>query len=180
MYRKEFGMNTVSLRVWIAATAILAVPVVASADAITEWNEKALSAATQAKQLPFVATRTMATVHTAMFDAINSVEGRYTPYKVKVSAPSGSSSEAAGVAAAHRVLLKLFPDQSTTLDAAYQASLARIPDGSGKTSGIAVGEEVAAKTLALRASDGADAANTYRPRTAPGVYVATALPIGSP
>ena len=172
-------MSTVSLRTWIAAAAILVVPVVASGDAITEWNEKALAAATQAKQLPFVATRTMATVHTAMFDAVNSVEGGYAPYKVKVSAPSGSSSEAAGVAAAHAVLLKLFPDQSASLDAAYAASLSKIPDGNGKTTGIAVGEEVAAKTLALRASDGADVANTYRPVTAPGVYITTALPVGS-
>lgn len=172
-------MSTVSLRAWITAAAILVVPAVASADAITEWNEKALAAATQAKQLPFVATRTMAMVHTAMFDAVNSVEGGYAPYKAKVSAPSGSSSEAAGVAAAHAVLLKLFPDQSATLDAAYKESLSRIPDGNGKAAGIAVGEEVGAEILALRAADGADAANTYRPTTAPGVYITTALPIGS-
>jgi hypothetical protein len=173
-------MSTACLRAWIvAATMFVFFPALASADTITEWNEKALAASTQAKQLPFVATRTMAAVHTAMFDAINSVEGRYSSYKVKVSAPSGSSAEAAGVAAAHAVLVKLFPDQSATLDAAYQSSLSRIPDGNGKTAGTIVGEEVAARTLALRASDGADAANAYRPRTAPGVYVTTALPIGS-
>jgi hypothetical protein len=159
--------------------ALLLVPLIAAADAVTEWNEKTVAASAQAKQLPAAASRTVAIVHTAMFDAINSIEGRYSPYKFKVSAAPGSSSEAAGVAAAHSVLLKLFPEQKADLDAAYAASLAKIPDGNGKTSGIAVGEEVASKILALRASDNADAPNTYKPATAPGVYVTTTLPISS-
>jgi hypothetical protein len=94
---------------------------------------------------PFVAGRTMSLVHVAMFDAINSIEGRYSPYKVKVSAPAETSPEAAGVAAAHAVLVKLFPEQKAALDAAYAASIAQIPDGSGKTAGIGVGEDVAGK-----------------------------------
>lgn len=61
------------------------------------------------KQLPFVGTRTMATMHVAMFDAVNSIEGRYAPYKVKVAAAPGSSSDAAAVAAAHATLVKPFP-----------------------------------------------------------------------
>ncbi len=143
-------MRAHSLRARFLILAILFVPACAAADAVTEWNEKALAAATQAKQLPFASTRTMALVHTAMFDAVNSIEGRCTPYKFKVSAPAGSSSEAAVVAAAHAVLLNLFPEQKTDLDAAYAVSLARIPDGSGKTAGIAVGEEAGGKILALR------------------------------
>ena len=172
-------MGAHSLRAWFLTFAILFVPACAMADAVTEWNEKALAAATQAKQLPFVSTRTMALVHTAMFDAVNSIEGRCAPYKFKVSAPAGSSSEAAVVAAAHAVLLSLFPEQKADLDAAYAASLARIPEGSGKTAGIGVGEEIAVKILALRASDGSDAPNVYKPATTPGAYIPTALPIGS-
>jgi hypothetical protein len=42
-----------------------------------------------------------------------------------------------------------------------------------------VGEEVAAKVLAWRSSDGADATNTYRPVTTAGTYIATPLPIGN-
>ena len=172
-------MGAHSLRAWFLTFAILFVPACAMADAVTEWNEKALAAATQAKQLPFVSTRTMALVHTAMFDAVNSIEGRCAPYKFKVSAPAGSSSEAAVVAAAHAVLLSLFPEQKADLDAAYAASLARIPEGSGKTAGIGVGEEIAVKILALRASDDSDAPNIYKPATTPGAYIPTALPIGS-
>jgi hypothetical protein len=172
-------MSTIQVRTWILAAAISVVPAVSAADVVTEWNQKAGAALAEAKVYAFVGSRAMSLVHVAMFDAINSVEGRYTPYKVKVPAPTGSSAEAAGTAAAHAVLVKLFPEQKASLDEAYATSLAQIPDGSGKTAGIGVGEEVAGKILALRAADGADAPNTYRPSTAPGVYVPTTLPIAS-
>jgi hypothetical protein len=172
-------MNPVSVRDWLLLFTILASPAIASPDSITEWNQRAVNCALEAKQYPFVATRTLAIVHTAMFDAMNSVEGRYAPYKFKVAATPDSSAEAAGVAAAYTVLVKLFPDQKSALDTAYSTSLVRVPDGKGKTAGIAIGEEVAAKILALRASDGADAPNTYKPPTTPGVYISTTLPIGS-
>ena len=172
-------MSTVQLRAWMLAAAMMAAPAASAADVVIEWNQKAGAALAEAKVYPFVGTRVMSLVHVAMFDAINSIEGRYSAYKVKVSSPAGCSAEAAGAAAAHAVLVKLFPEQKASLDAAYAASLTQIPEGSGKTAGIGVGEEVAAKILALRASDGADAPNTYRPSTAPGVYVPTTLPIGS-
>lgn len=172
-------MSTVQLRAWILAAAITAVPAASAADVVTEWNQKAGAAVAESKLYPFAGTRATSMVQVAVFDAINSIEGRYSPYKVKVSAPAGSSAEAAGVAAAHAVLVKLFPEQKASLDVAYAASLAQIPEGGGKTAGIEVGEEVAGKILALRASDGSDAPNNYRPITAPGVYVPTTLPIAS-
>jgi hypothetical protein len=176
---EEEAMSTVQLRAWILAAAITAVPAASAADVVTEWNQKAGAAVAESKLYPFAGTRATSMVQVAVFDAINSIEGRYSPYKVKVSAPAGSSAEAAGVAAAHAVLVKLFPEQKASLDVAYAASLAQIPEGGGKTAGIEVGEEVAGKILALRASDGSDAPNNYRPMTAPGVYVPTTLPIAS-
>jgi len=165
-------------RGWLLALAIL-IPALGQADVVTEWNERALVCSTTAKQLPAEATRTMALLHASMFDAVNSIEGRYAAYKIKEAAPPGSSSEAAASAAAHTVLLNLFPDQKSDIDAAYRTAIAQIPDGNGKVSGIALGEEVAAEMRARRASDGANAPNTYRPRTAPGVYVMTVLPVAS-
>jgi hypothetical protein len=171
-------MKTIRVRNLVLLAAALLLSGVCIADVVTDWNDKANASVKEAKIFPFAGSRVMAIVHSAMFDAINSIDGRYTPYKFGVSAPAGSSPEAAGATAAHACLVKLFPEQKTALDAAYASSLAQIPDGAGKTSGIAVGEEVAAKVLAWRATDGADAPNTYRPATAPGVYVATPLPIG--
>jgi hypothetical protein len=171
-------MGAAHLRAGLLFVVAIVFPRASTADVVTEWNQRAGACVLEAKMYPFAGTRVMAIVHTAMFDAINSIEGSYTSYKFKVSAPAGSSPEAAAVAAAHAALVKLFPEQRTTLDAAYDAALAQIPDGSAKTSGIAVGEQVAAKVLEWRSSDGADAPNTYRPATAPGAYVATTLPIG--
>lgn len=167
----------------IRASILIAVAVllrsVFAADIVIEWNQKANASILEAKVYPFAGTRVMAIVHTAMFDAINSIEGQYAPYKFKVPAAAGSSAEAAGNAAAHATLVALFPEQKAALDKAYQDFLAQIPEGAGKASGIAIGEEVAAKVLDLRAKDGADAQNTYRPVTSPGVYVSTVLPVGS-
>ncbi|HXZ80646.1 MAG TPA: vanadium-dependent haloperoxidase [Terriglobales bacterium] len=172
-------MTSGRLQRCLAVMVILAVPCTALSDVITEWNEKAVASTITAKQLPFVGARTLALVHTAMFDAVNSIQGRYTPYKVKLDVPAGASSEAAAAAAAHATLVALFPEQKTSLDSAYTVSLAKIPAGEGKTAGVAVGEKVASQIISLRASDGSNAPNTYRPVTTAGVYIATTLPIGS-
>jgi hypothetical protein len=172
-------MSVGQLRAWILLAFATFFPLAGLGDVVTEWNEQANACVLEAKIYPFAGTRVMAIVHTSMFDAINSIEGRYTPYKFKISAPPGSSAEAAGTAAAHATLVALFPEQKAALDTAYTASLEKIAEGPGKSAGINVGEEVAARVLAWRASDGADAANTYRPPTTPGVYVSTALPVGT-
>ena len=180
MNSRRFGLFSLTKVVhWVLMVAVaLSIHARAAADAVTEWNERALACTVAAMQLPYASTRAMAMVHVAMFDAANSIEHRYSAYKVQASATPGSSAEAAAVAAAHSVLLKLFPDQNAYLDAAYAASMARIPDD-GKAGGVAVGEKVAADIISLRENDGAEAPNQYRPVTVPGAYVMTTLPIGS-
>jgi hypothetical protein len=114
----------------LIAVGLLFQSVSAAVDVVTEWNEKANAAVLEAKVLPFAGTRVMAIVHAAMFDAINSIEGHYTPYKFKVFAAAGSSPEAAGVAAAHATLVVLFPEQKAALDTAYGwTAIAKPPAG---------------------------------------------------
>jgi hypothetical protein len=69
------------------------------------------------------------------------------------------------------------------VDPAYVASLATIADGQSKTDGIGVGQDVAAKLIALRAGDGfRDPSYTYTPPNppVPGKWIPTAptTPIG--
>src|SRR4030095_15308893 len=163
----------------ILTTLLFAGMITARADVVTDWNEKAVSAGVKVSQAPFVHTRSAAIVHVAMFDAINSIDRRYTPYRVQLSAAPGTSREVAASAAAHFALVRLYPDQSKDFDAFYQASLAAVPDGEPKAKGIQLGEQVAAEIVALRAKDGANAANTYRPYTGAGIYVPTALPVAT-
>ncbi|HEX7605322.1 MAG TPA: PA-phosphatase, partial [Usitatibacter sp.] len=150
------------------SAAILSLPSVCAADAVLDWNEVALARLVAARQGPPDGARTLAMVHLAMFEAINAVEHRYAPYAFKGRAPAGASVEAAAAAAASSVLVKLFPDQAQALDAAYAASVAKIPDGPAKISGIALGQEVGAACLSMREKDGSGVPGLYRPRTAPG------------
>jgi len=163
----------------LTASLLVGLSVAAYADVITDWNDKVVAAGVKERQAPFVHTRSVAIVHVAMFDAVNSIDRRYTPYRVQGSTATGASREAAAAAAAHFAMVHLYPDQAKDVDSSYQTALAAVPDGETKSKGIQLGEQVAAEILALRAKDGADVPNTYRPYTAAGVYVPTALPVGS-
>jgi hypothetical protein len=158
-------------------TLTLATP--AHADMITDWNAKAEAIAVEKRMPPPPNARAMAILHVAMFDAVNAIDRRYSPYALKVTPGKGLSREAAAAAAAHTVLSVLHPDQQANLDATLQASLAPIADGEAKTQGIALGRQAAAEILSLRAKDGSAAAESYRPHTQPGVYVPTVVPISS-
>jgi len=151
----------------------------ASADAITDWNEKASALVMKHRMLPPQAERIIACMHVAMFDAVNALDRRYQPYGISISAPKDASQEAAAAAAAGEVLAQLFPADGEELRAAVSSYLASIPEGSAKTAGIKVGEEVAAKTIMDRQGDGADAPDAYRPKTKPGVYVPTPITASS-
>ena len=155
----------------------LFLPYVAFPDAVLDWNEVALARVIAAKQLPPDGARTMAMVHIGIFDAVNAVKNRYTSYFFKGHAPAGTSAEAAIAAAAHTILTKLFSDQAAPLESAYAASLAKIANGHGKTSGIELGRRIGAECLEMRVGDGTGASNSYRPKTSAGVYVSTALPV---
>jgi PAP2 superfamily len=151
----------------------------ASADAITDWNEKASALVMKHRMLPPQAERIIACMHVAMFDAVNALDRRYQPYGISISAPKNASKEAAAAAAAGGVLVQLFPNDGEELRAALSSYLAPIPDGPAKSSGIKLGEDVAAKTLMDRQGDGADAPDAYRPKTKPGVYVPTSITASS-
>ena len=118
-------------------------------------------------------------VHLAMFEALNSIEPRYTPYRARLSADPDASREAAAASAAHAVLVRVYPEQAPELDKALQASLSAVTDGSPKTQGVQIGQQAGAAILAERSNDGLNAPNTYRPFTVAGKYVPTVLPINS-
>jgi hypothetical protein len=114
-----------------------------------------------------------------MFDAASSVERRYHPYRLAVSAAKDTSKEAAAAVAASMVLVGLHPKETEELNAMIDAYLSAIPPGAAKSEGIKVGQEVAAKIVAERKGDGADAPDAYRPKTKPGVYVPTPITASS-
>ena len=145
----------------------------AHADAVTDWNETAIRAAASVGISTGWQSRVVAIAHAAMFDAVNSIERKYTKYAVEVSPPAGASAAAAAITAAHAVLTQLVPDQKKMLDTALTTTLADVADGAAKDAGTAVGREVAAKLLELRSNDGIDAKVAYTPGATPGAWQPT-------
>jgi hypothetical protein len=159
----------------------LAVANSACANVITDWDAKAIDAvaplasAPSSPYTPYAAYRMMGIVHAAMFDAVNSIERRYRPYLVQLPADSAASKEAAAAAAAAAVLATIDAKTAAQMKGDLASYLASMPDGAAKSEGVKLGEAVAGKILEARANDGCDAPDDYRPRTTPGVYVATAV-----
>jgi hypothetical protein len=112
----------------------------------------------------------MGFVQAAVYDAVVGIDGRYAPYRFHAQAPRGASAQAAAVAAAHEILVTYVPSAQATLDADYAASLAEVPDGPAKTSGIAFGTRAAGNLIRLRAHDGRNAPIFFTQPPAPGVW----------
>jgi hypothetical protein len=162
-----------------SAFAVALFATAARADVIMDWNAKADAIAVE-KQLPNAPNaRGQAMLHITMFEAVNAIDRRYAPYKLNLTADRATSREAAAAAAAYEVLLALHPDKKTDLDAALAGSLAGIAENEAKSKGIELGKQAAAGIIALRANDGSNTPEDYRPAATAGVYVPTAIPIES-
>lgn len=167
----------------LAIVSAVAVPNGVDADVFDDWNQKLVDVAIgpvcspppapcpAAIQPPPVATLTFAIVQTAVYDAVNAIDRRFTPYALDVAAPpAGTSLDAAVAAAAHDTMVWLFPARKDELDMLYATSLAGIPDGESKDNGIAAGRAAAQAMIALRTGDGRFAAVGYTPGSGPGQW----------
>jgi hypothetical protein len=155
-------MKSRAARLIAATFPLLGAASNASADIVTDWNIKAAELITEAKIGTPPAVRVMAYAQTAVHEAV-------------LASPPGASLDAAVAAANRAVFNKLLPAQQASVDKAYEAALAALPDGHARASGIAAGERAAATVFTQRAKD-VVAAETYRPHTTPGSYVPTATP----
>ena len=152
-----------SLMLLVLVILSLAAPHAASADVVTDWNQVALNTIRSANASSVATLRALAITQAAVFDAVNGIERRYTPYHVTASAPRGTSRRAAAIQAAYAVLVRLFPSQQAQLNDERSAALAAITDdGNFEDSqsiarGIDWGQQVADEILPWRSSDGYDA-----------------------
>jgi len=126
----------------------------AAANEVTDWNviiEQTAKASSVKPGVTF-SGRNVSLMHLAMHDALNSISRRHDSYGVHRSSPDANP-RAAVMAAGHGVAVRLYPDQASSLDNLYSKMLLTIPDGPGKNEGLVLGDEVAAKIVALRADD---------------------------
>ena len=118
------------------------------------WNQVALQAIENDASTPEYASRGLAMVSAAVYDAVNAIDG--TPgYYVSLKAPADASADAAVASAAYTVLSYLYPAQQSFFNThRWPRDMAGIPDGQAKTDGMAVGQSVANAIIAMRQNDG--------------------------
>ena len=137
------------------AIGVLVMPGAASADVVTDWNRTMVDALEMDKTAPPPAARVAAIVQSAVFDAVNGIERRYTPVHVPPAAPRAASVVAAAASAAHEALLALFPAQQAMLDQRLADTLSHA-GGSDRSIALGVkwGTSAADQVLEWRANDG--------------------------
>lgn len=153
---------------------------------LLSWNEVALQATaldhynanpdnpppSYAEQFgPTRASRALAIVHVAMFEAANTISRKYESYKnlkstiiQKVGVPEAqitpmtASKNRALVEAGYQALAALYPNKKILFDNARDLSLAQLgnPEDPAVVLGARIGAEAAAAVLALRTKDGSE------------------------
>lgn len=124
-------------------------------DVVLQWNRVLIETISTPGQHPatIFPVRSFAMMHAAIFDAVNSIDGTYTPYLIDVPGTRRASIEAAAAQAAHDVLAELYPTRVSVFDAELAISLEGI-DRNRVRQGIRVGEIAADRLLEVRAGDG--------------------------
>src|SRR3984957_18722957 len=126
-------------------------------------------------------TRSLAILHAAIYDAVDSIKHTAAPYLISIKSPRLASPDAAVAAAGYTVLSSLYPAQQETLGAQFTSSLAQVPNGYHKAEGVRLGEAVANGLLSLRSDDGSSLPQPiFTPGTQPGGYQLTAPAFAQP
>jgi PAP2 superfamily len=161
---------------YVAFAALSGAVLQSHADVITDWDAKASAVASPAA----LGERELAIVDIAMFDAVNSISPKYRPYLVKEDGFGDASAEAAAASAAASALEKLHPQNAAEFKAALEDYVKGLPTSHADVAkGMRLGELVAQRVFDSRAADGSTGSDSYRPRTQPGVYVATATMVAA-
>ena len=121
-------------------------------DVVTDWSRVLLAAVKNTSTAPPKASRALAMVQVAIFEAMNGIAKDFDRYHVIGEPKSGASAVAAAATAAHIVLSELFPTQVDSFDAQRLTSLEGIPTGP-LINGIEWGTVCANDILALRSND---------------------------
>ena len=107
-------------------TATGSEPAPESVNSIVQWNKALLSILRTPGAQPATLhpTRSFAILHAAMYDAVNAIDRTHEPYLVRLERVSARASQpAAADAAAHEVLVTLYPAFQAALDARFEQLL---------------------------------------------------------
>jgi hypothetical protein len=148
-------------------------------DTVTQWNLTLIAGLEAAASPPPIAARIAAIVQASVFDAVNGIDGPFTPYHVAPDVPQSASRDAAAAEAAYTALVALLPAQEAIFDTQLSSSLAQIGDDPWQSrpaveKGLDWGHTVAEDILTWRATDGINAVlPPYVTGTSPGDWQPT-------
>jgi hypothetical protein len=114
-------------------------------NAVIEWNRTLLAIVRRPGAQPATvhSTRNFAILHAAIYDAVNIIEPKFSPYFMRLSdVPRSASKIAAADKAARDVLVSLYTAFQASLDTELEQDLALLPDNERKAQGIVVGEQL--------------------------------------
>lgn len=117
------------------------------------WNEQTNISIRATSADPFSATRDLALESIAVLDTLRSVAGK-PGFMVRLEAPADVSPIVATHAAAHAMLVHLFPARKNQLDAVFEEAVRSFAPDPKRESAIAFGNAVAAAVIAIRSNDG--------------------------
>lgn len=162
-------MNVLLARTATVLVATLVVFPAARADVVTDWNQRSAALITESRIGTPPAVRVMALVQTAAHEAARDAER---------AEPGNPAAMEAALAGAHRLAFaQLLPAVKPAVEAAFQAALAKQPDGEARAGHVAIGERAAQRVLAERSAEMPRAPDAYRPHATAGAYVPTAMPV---
>ncbi len=149
---------------------------------INRWNDVTLSGIRTARLTPPLSSRALAMVHIAMFDAVNAIENKYSPYAPSRTAGQDYSAELAAAAAARHVLTEMLPLQKYAFEYAFKATADRLKNHPRAAESIQLGEETATNVLHVRGGDTAFMNSNigYVAEPSPGRWVPTFPTFESP
>ncbi len=147
---------------------LLGLPGNIQGDVVTDWNEVFLRAIQNETTHPCLASRNLAILHIAIFDAVNAVGQTHQPYCFNAQGVAGASVEGAAATSAHRVAVQLYPSLRADFDALLTKSLVGITNELARTHGIRLGQQAAEAILTIRRDDGASTTVPYIPSDEPG------------
>jgi hypothetical protein len=147
-----------------------------SGDVVRAWNALARDTIHATNGVDAQAARLYAMLNVAIYDAVNGTVShhgsseRETALVPPDGAPRNADPVASAAAAAHAVLVGIYPARAGIYDAELAVELAALGSGRHVSSATTWGERVAAAVLAARANDGSSPNETQDAGTGPGVF----------
>ncbi len=145
-----------------------------SGDIVRTWNEVTLQTGRDTSANDAINARNVAMVNIAIYDAVNGIPSKVARHHALVSAsgaPQGGHPVAAAAAAAHAVLVGLYPARAAMYNQQLATDIAAIRPGDGNiAAGQQWGASVGKAVWDSRAADRALAAESLPAGTLPGQF----------